>query len=74
MENNKPKKPLENYVLNAQNSKVQSTEESKLECIAKGVKGAIKSTLNYLKKYVSATPEMGDEGSKYHKNNNGKWI
>jgi len=47
--------------------------ESKLEVIANGVKVIIKSTFNYLKKYVSATPEMGDEGSKYHKESNRRW-
>lgn len=47
--------------------------ESKLEVIVNGVKVAIKSTLKYIKKYVSATPETGDEGSKYHKESNKKW-
>ncbi len=37
--------------------------ESKLEVIANGVNVAIKSTFNYLKKYVSATPEIGDEAN-----------
>lgn len=73
MENNKQNKHLENYVSNEQNSKVQGTEEGKLECIAKGVKGAIKSTLNYLKKYVHAIPEMGDHGSPDHEEKYNRW-
>jgi len=69
------KGPLDKYLIKDfyNLNKVGKEPKSKLEVIAKGVKVAIKSTLKYIKKYVSATPETGDEGSKYHKESNRKW-
>ncbi len=59
------KGPLDKYFIgNHYNlNKVGKEPKSRLEVIANGTKVVIKSTLNYLKKYVHSTPEIGDEAN-----------
>jgi len=59
------KGPLDKYFIdNLYNlNKVGKEPKSKLEIIANGVNIAVKSTLNYLKKYIHSTPEIGDEAN-----------
>ena len=69
------KGPLDKYFIgNLYNlNKVGKEPKSKLEVIANSVKIIMKSTFNYLKKYGSATPEMGDHGSPYYKEKDKRW-
>ncbi len=61
------KRPLDKYLIKDfyNLNKVGKEPKSKLEVIANGVNIAVKSTLNYLKKYVHSTPEIGDEANPY---------